>query len=102
MPSVKHMSDTKPTFLCSNKRVMPMHEFLVLQSEKAYKISAMSMQVCPAVTLSSGKHIESGCHVPDARSDHRCFADEDCGVDSTTCRRRSCSMAGYCGLWFSV
>ncbi|KAI9086456.1 hypothetical protein K1719_031540 [Acacia pycnantha] len=73
-----------------------------MKSEKAYKISAMSMQVCPAVTLSSGKHIESGCHVPDARSDHRCFADEDCGVDATSCRRRSCSMAGYCGLWFSI
>ncbi|KAG5229932.1 alpha-mannosidase MNS [Salix suchowensis] len=45
---------------------------------------------------------ESACHVPDAQSDHKCFGDEECGVDSTSCRRRSCSMAGYCGLWLVV
>ncbi|XP_021292127.1 alpha-mannosidase I MNS5 [Herrania umbratica] len=64
--------------------------------------SAMSLQVCPATALRSGygvQQIESACHVPDSRGDHRCFTDEECGVDSTNCRRRSCSMAGYCGLW---
>ncbi|KAF4390956.1 hypothetical protein G4B88_030634, partial [Cannabis sativa] len=68
--------------------------------------SAMSMQVCPANTLNTGEfggqHIESACHVADARNDHRCFSDEDCGVDSTNCRRRSCSIAGYCGLWLFI
>uniref|UniRef100_A0A803P904 alpha-1,2-Mannosidase n=2 Tax=Cannabis sativa TaxID=3483 RepID=A0A803P904_CANSA len=68
--------------------------------------SAMSMQVCPANTLNTGEygsqHIESACHVADARNDHRCLSDEDCGVDSTNCRRRSCSIAGYCGLWLFI
>ncbi|CAL5198295.1 unnamed protein product [Lathyrus oleraceus] len=63
------------------------------------RASAMSLQVCPAMTLDSGQHIESACHIPDVRSDYKCLTDEDCGVDSITCRRRSCSMAGYCGLW---
>ncbi|XVF50267.1 hypothetical protein PTKIN_Ptkin04bG0082600 [Pterospermum kingtungense] len=65
------------------------------------RASAMSLQVCPATALRSGccQQIESACHIPDSRGDHRCFRDEECGVDSTTCRRRSCSLAGYCGLW---
>ncbi|GKD94536.1 alpha-mannosidase I MNS5, partial [Tanacetum coccineum] len=61
--------------------------------------SAMSMQVCPANLLTPGRDgqpIESVCHVPDTRDDHRCLTDDDCGIDSTNCRRRSCSMAGYC------
>lgn len=62
----------------------------------------MSLQVCPAMTLNSGQHIESACHISDVRSDHRCLTDNDCGVDATTCRRRSCSMAGYCGLWLFI
>ncbi|KAL2321879.1 hypothetical protein Fmac_026258 [Flemingia macrophylla] len=65
-------------------------------------ISAMSLQVCPATNLKSGQHIESACHIPDARSNYRCLTDEDCGVDATTCRRRTCSMAGYCGLWLII
>ncbi|GLT70549.1 hypothetical protein SLA2020_426220 [Shorea laevis] len=71
----------------------------------AKKASAMSRQLCPATTLRSGygsQQIESACHIPDARGDHRCFNDNDCGVDSTTCRRRSCSIAGYCGLWLFI
>ncbi|XP_075661401.1 alpha-mannosidase I MNS5-like isoform X2 [Castanea sativa] len=70
------------------------------QSEKqARRASAMSLQVCPA---NDNQQVESACHITDARADHRCFTDEECGVDSTTCRRRSCSMAGYCGLWLLV
>ncbi|KAB5524933.1 hypothetical protein DKX38_022682 [Salix brachista] len=76
---------------------------LIVQDEKQTKrSSAMSLQVCPALSLNAGhgeQLVESACHVPDARSDHKCFGDEECGVDSTSCRRRSCSMAGYCGLW---
>lgn len=65
--------------------------------------SAMSLQLCPALsTPSHGPRMESACHVPDARGNHRCLTDEDCGIDSSTCRRRSCSMAGYCGLWLSL
>ncbi|CAI9112508.1 OLC1v1012969C2 [Oldenlandia corymbosa var. corymbosa] len=65
------------------------------------RLSAMSMQVCPATTLNHGQdeRVESACHVLDSRADHRCFDDDDCGVDSSNCRRRSCSMAGYCGQW---
>ncbi|KAK9995813.1 hypothetical protein SO802_020499 [Lithocarpus litseifolius] len=70
------------------------------QSEKqGRRASAMSLQVCPA---NDNQQVESACHITDARADHRCFTDEECGVDSTTCRRRSCSMAGYCGLWLLV
>ncbi|XP_019197247.1 PREDICTED: alpha-mannosidase I MNS5 [Ipomoea nil] len=69
------------------------------------RASAMSQRICPATTLSHEQeyqHLESACHIPDTRGDHRCLTDEDCGVDSTTCRRRSCSMAGYCGLWLLI
>lgn len=68
--------------------------------------SAMSLQLCPATTLNcegeGDQRLESACHVPDVRIDHRCSSDEDCGVDSTTCRPRSCSVPGYCGLWLSI
>ncbi|XP_027331674.1 alpha-mannosidase I MNS5 [Abrus precatorius] len=74
----------------------------VKRQPTANRVSAMSLQVCPAMTLKSGQHIESACHIPDARSDFRCLTDEDCGVDAVTCRRRSCSMAGYCGLWLFI
>ncbi|KAJ4842505.1 Alpha-mannosidase I mns5 [Turnera subulata] len=77
-----------------------------VENEKSTKpASAMSQQVCPALSLNlgdSGQKVESACHIPDAHSDHRCFTDEDCGVDSMSCRRRSCSMAGYCGLWLLI
>ncbi|KAK4568549.1 hypothetical protein RGQ29_004099 [Quercus rubra] len=70
------------------------------QSEKqGRRASAMSLQVCPA---NDNQQVESACHITDTRADHRCFTNEECGVDSTTCRRRSCSMAGYCGLWLLV
>lgn len=62
----------------------------------------MSLQICPASTIHHESHerrLESACHIPDAGADHRCFSEDDCGVDANTCRRRSCSMAGYCGLW---
>ncbi|KAG9449835.1 hypothetical protein H6P81_009800 [Aristolochia fimbriata] len=63
--------------------------------------SAMSMQVCPITTPGGygNRQVESACHVHDTREDHRCKTDEDCGVDSMTCRKRTCSIAGYCGLW---
>ncbi|KAL9439262.1 hypothetical protein AB3S75_024841 [Citrus x aurantiifolia] len=77
-----------------------------LPSEKqARRASAMTLQVCPATSLDCGhgcQQVKSACHIPDARSDHRCFGDEECGVDATTCRRRTCSMAGYCGLWLFI
>ncbi|XP_059441472.1 alpha-mannosidase I MNS5 [Corylus avellana] len=74
--------------------------------KQARRASSMSLQVCPATNLNAGGHgdrqVESACHICDAHTDHRCFTDEECGVDSTTCRRRSCSMAGYCGLWLFI
>ncbi|BAT76126.1 Alpha-mannosidase I [Vigna angularis] len=78
---------------------VPTNWTFVKRQPRVSRISAMSLQVCPALNLKSGQHIESACHIPDARSDFRCLTDEDCGVDATTCRRRSCSMAGFCGLW---
>ncbi|XP_065876431.1 alpha-mannosidase I MNS5 [Euphorbia lathyris] len=74
-----------------------------VKNEKHRKrASAMSLQVCPAMSLiprDGDQKAESACHVLDARNDHRCFSDDECGVDSNNCRPRSCSMAGYCGLW---
>ncbi|KAG9129452.1 hypothetical protein Leryth_013046 [Lithospermum erythrorhizon] len=70
--------------------------------EPTRRASAMSLRMCPETLLSMRQKeqpAESVCHIPDARIDHICFSDDDCGVDSTTCRRRSCSIAGYCGLW---
>ncbi|XP_055826499.1 alpha-mannosidase I MNS5 isoform X1 [Solanum dulcamara] len=66
------------------------------------RTSAMSLQVCPASMIHhepNARRLESACHIPDTGDDHRCFSEDDCGVDANTCRRRSCSMAGYCGLW---
>ncbi|KAA8542625.1 hypothetical protein F0562_023777 [Nyssa sinensis] len=77
----------------------------VKPEKKTKRASAMSLQVCPATTLNSGQNgqqVESACHIPDTRGNHRCLTDDDCGVESTTCRRRSCSMAGYCGLWLFI
>lgn len=64
--------------------------------------SAMSSMLCPAVSISTvqGKlRVDSACHVLDKKSNHRCQSDDECGVDATTCRWRTCSIAGYCGLW---
>ncbi|KAL0318399.1 UNVERIFIED_CONTAM: Alpha-mannosidase I MNS5 [Sesamum angustifolium] len=84
---------------------LPSNWTSVKSEEQQKRASAMSLRICPASTLNcrnSHPPLESICHIPDARSDHRCISDEDCGVDSTSCRRRSCSMAGYCGLWLSI
>ncbi|KAK4843025.1 hypothetical protein QYF36_002963 [Acer negundo] len=75
------------------------------ENQRRRRESAMTLQVCPATTLSPNhgdQQIESACHIPDVRGDHRCLSDEDCGVDSTNCRKRSCSTASYCGLWLSI
>ncbi|THG04484.1 hypothetical protein TEA_022656 [Camellia sinensis var. sinensis] len=75
---------------------------LPVSKQKAKRASAMSLQVCPATTLKSGHgghQVESACHILDVRNDHRCLSDEDCGVEASTCRQRSCSIAGYCGRW---
>uniref|UniRef100_A0A0E0CRA6 alpha-1,2-Mannosidase n=1 Tax=Oryza meridionalis TaxID=40149 RepID=A0A0E0CRA6_9ORYZ len=53
-------------------------------------------------TFSVGSPWESACHVPDVLPTHRCRTDDDCGVEAVSCRRRTCSMAGYCGLWLGV
>ncbi|KAL6524395.1 Alpha-mannosidase I mns5 [Orobanche hederae] len=75
----------------------------VKSQEQPKRASAMSLRLCPAANCRDNHHsLESACHIPDARPDHRCLNDEDCGVDSTSCRWRSCSMAGYCGLWLSI
>ncbi|KAJ6830496.1 alpha-mannosidase I MNS5 isoform X1 [Iris pallida] len=75
-----------------------------LQGEnQAIHASAMTQQVCPAIATTARECnspvFESACHVPDVHSNHRCKRDDECGIDSTTCRQRTCSMAGYCGLW---
>lgn len=101
MVSWKEIGFTVHAYKCLN--IKSAYVYLIVQRQPAAnRVSAMSLQVCPAMTLNSGQHIESACHIPDVRSDHRCLTDEDCGVDATACRRRSCSMAGYCGLWLFI
>ncbi|PKA51466.1 putative alpha-mannosidase I MNS5 [Apostasia shenzhenica] len=71
----------------------------------AFRVSSMTQQLCPATTRTlnnGGPYLESACHVPDFRIDHSCRTDDECGTDSTTCRKRTCSVAGYCGLWVFV
>ncbi|XP_072953276.1 alpha-mannosidase I MNS5 isoform X2 [Typha angustifolia] len=76
----------------------------VKDENQASQISALSSQVCPETIFGGniGLRCESACHVPDAHPNHRCRADDDCGIDSTSCRQRTCSVAGYCGLWLFV
>ncbi|KAL2492870.1 putative alpha-mannosidase I MNS5 [Abeliophyllum distichum] len=77
----------------------------IKSEEQPKRSSAMSLRICPAAMLNNGHNnepVESACHIPDTHADHRCVTDKDCGVDSTSCRRRSCSMAGYCGLWLLI
>ncbi|KAF3329130.1 putative alpha-mannosidase I MNS5 [Carex littledalei] len=64
---------------------------------KATRVSALESQVCPETIY--GSKVESACHVPDLQVNHRCTSDAGCGIDSTNCRKRTCSAAGYCGLW---
>ncbi|KAK4744332.1 hypothetical protein SAY87_010644 [Trapa incisa] len=81
---------------------IPSNWTFIKDDRQASKASSMSLQLCPATILSAWRQaprIESACHIPDSRMDHRCLTDEDCGVDSTSCRRRSCSTSGYCGSW---
>lgn len=70
---------------------------------QAIRVSAMTLQLCPAMATSVGGNnvpiFESACHVSDVHANHRCRRDDECGIDSMSCRQRSCSMAGYCGLW---
>ncbi|CAL9176886.1 unnamed protein product [Musa hybrid cultivar] len=76
----------------------------VKNENQAIRLSALSQQVCPATTTggSISLQIESACHIPDLHADHRCRIDDECGIDSTTCRKRVCSMAGFCGLWLFI
>ncbi|TQD76937.1 hypothetical protein C1H46_037530 [Malus baccata] len=99
LPVLSSWHDRLPeTYIQSNRTSLK-------AGNQARRTSAMSMQVCPTTMNSwecGGQQAESACHVPDARSDHRCLTDDECGVDSTNCRRRSCSIAGYCGLWLFI
>ncbi|KAH7528514.1 hypothetical protein FEM48_Zijuj05G0080200 [Ziziphus jujuba var. spinosa] len=81
---------------------IPTNWTFIKTGKQGRRASSMSLQVCPATMLNGGQRIESACHVPDSRSDHRCSTNEECGIDSTTCRPRSCSTAGYCGLWLFI
>ena len=66
--------------------------------------SAMQLKVCPNFRgfLSLQDEtlmVESACHVLDQTADHKCKSSRDCGIDASSCKRRTCSFSGYCGLW---
>ncbi|KAL5974276.1 Alpha-mannosidase I mns5 [Asimina triloba] len=53
------------------------------RGSRAIHASAMSSQICPEMLapMNGGAQVESACHVPDARIDHRCRTDEECGLN---------------------
>eukprot|EP00249_Psilotum_nudum_P014898 c25057_g1_i2 orf=71-1792(-) len=63
--------------------------------------SAMASKICPnfvkRIHVKDSRQVESACHVLDKSPDHLCDSNEACGVDATTCKKRACSFAGYCG-----
>ncbi|EEC73977.1 hypothetical protein OsI_08885 [Oryza sativa Indica Group] len=83
---------------------VPSNWTFVKDDSQPFRVSALSSQVCPETIFrqSVGSPWESACHVPDVLPTHRCRTDDDCGVEAVSCRRRTCSMAGYCGLWLGV
>ncbi|TKW41526.1 hypothetical protein SEVIR_1G322100v4 [Setaria viridis] len=76
----------------------------VKDENQPIRVSALSSQVCPETVFrkSIGSPWESACHVPDVYASHRCRTDDDCGTEAVTCKKRTCSMAGYCGLWLVI
>ncbi|KAK8968595.1 putative alpha-mannosidase I MNS5 [Platanthera guangdongensis] len=65
--------------------------------------NSMSQRVCPVISPAKTTHrVESACHIPDNCPGYRCRTNDECGIDSTTCRKRTCSLTGYCGLWVVV
>uniref|UniRef100_A0A0A9DJX9 alpha-1,2-Mannosidase n=1 Tax=Arundo donax TaxID=35708 RepID=A0A0A9DJX9_ARUDO len=83
---------------------VPSNWTFVKDDNQPIRVSALSSQVCPETIFrkSVGSSRESACHILDAFPSHRCRTDDDCGIESVTCRKRTCSMAGYCGLWLMV
>ncbi|KAE8812822.1 ER degradation-enhancing alpha-mannosidase-like protein 1 [Hordeum vulgare] len=83
---------------------VPTNWTVVKDDNQPIRASALSSKVCPETIFRQnvGSPWESACHVPDVFPSHKCRADDDCGIESVTCKRRTCSMAGYCGLWLAV
>ncbi|XP_040377359.1 alpha-mannosidase I MNS5 isoform X1 [Oryza brachyantha] len=83
---------------------VPSNWTFVKDDDQPIRVSALSSQVCPETIFrqSVDSPWESACHIPDVFPTHRCRTDDECGVESVSCRRRTCSMAGYCGLWLGV
>ncbi|KAG6540826.1 hypothetical protein Mapa_017804 [Marchantia paleacea] len=73
------------------------------ERKRGNKDSALDFRICPNFKMNDCKNcslrVESACHVLDKQLDHRCTLDTDCGLDASSCRRRSCSGSGYCGIW---
>jgi len=82
----------------------PRNWTFVKDETQPIRVSALSSQVCPETVFqkSVGSPWESACHVPDVHASHRCRTDDDCGIEAVTCKKRTCSMAGYCGLWLVI
>ncbi|WVZ73721.1 hypothetical protein U9M48_021999 [Paspalum notatum var. saurae] len=83
---------------------VPSNWTFVKDESQPIRVSALSSQVCPETIFRQivGSPWESACHVPDSYASHRCRIDDDCGIEAVTCKKRTCSMAGYCGLWLVI
>ena len=56
---------------------------------------ALTHRVCPAYSHSAVS-VLSLCHLLDTHADHSCKDQRDCGVDSSSCTPRFCSLHGFC------
>ena len=83
--------DQEAAELSGSQVVKPSSQPEVLSSRQ----DALSRRVCPAYGQFT-PDILSLCHLPDQDPAHSCKSAVDCGVDSSSCRPRVCSMHGYC------
>ena len=60
-----------------------------------HRPDALTRRICPAYGHPAAK-VLSVCHLVDAHPNHACKSERDCGVDSSTCRPRVCSLHGFC------
>lgn len=99
LPVLRSWQQWVPSEPCKNDNTSPKRE---ADKRDASWSSAMESQVCPnfkSLSTNMSWKVESACHVRDEQVDHRCKSSNNCGVDATTCRKRTCSFSGYCGLW---
>lgn len=67
----------------------------LFRNEGQHRPDALQARVCPAYGH-PGSNVLSLCHLTDLWPSHSCTSEQDCGVDSSSCRPRVCSLHGFC------